>query len=80
MVFYNTKKLCPVDTGNLRNSITHQIQESEGAVSHLLQDSGVMEIRKHLPKSTGEESPQEKKEKSGKKYADQTFVRVISAR
>ncbi len=26
------KKLCPVDTGNLRGSITHQVQESEGAV------------------------------------------------
>lgn len=26
------KKLCPVDTGNLHNSITHQVQESEKAV------------------------------------------------
>lgn len=26
------KMLCPVDTGNLRNSITHQIQASEPAV------------------------------------------------
>ncbi len=26
------KKLCPVDTGNLRNSITHQVQPSEPAV------------------------------------------------
>lgn len=25
------KMLCPVDTGNLRNSITHQVQESEQA-------------------------------------------------
>lgn len=24
------KQLCPVDTGNLRNSITHQISEGEG--------------------------------------------------
>ena len=26
------KQLCPVDTGNLRNSITHQVDESEPAV------------------------------------------------
>lgn len=26
------KKLCPVDTGNLRNSITHQVDEAEPAV------------------------------------------------
>lgn len=26
------KMLCPVDTGNLRNSITHQVQQSEAAV------------------------------------------------
>jgi len=26
------KDLCPVDTGNLRNSITHQVQPSEEAV------------------------------------------------
>ncbi len=26
------KKLCPVDTGNLRNSITHEVSESEQAV------------------------------------------------
>lgn len=26
------KKLCPVDTGNLRNSITHVVDESEPAV------------------------------------------------
>lgn len=26
------KKLCPVDTGNLRNSITHQVVEGEQAV------------------------------------------------
>lgn len=26
------KLLCPVDTGNLRNSITHQVDESEPAV------------------------------------------------
>lgn len=26
------KDLCPVDTGNLRNSITHKIDESDGAV------------------------------------------------
>lgn len=26
------KLLCPVDTGNLRNSITHQVQPSESAV------------------------------------------------
>ena len=26
------KLLCPVDTGNLRNSITHQLQPSEPAV------------------------------------------------
>lgn len=26
------KQLCPVDTGNLRNSITHQVQLSENAV------------------------------------------------
>ncbi len=26
------KLLCPVDTGNLRNSITHQVQESENTV------------------------------------------------
>ncbi len=26
------KRLCPVDTGNLRNSITHQVDESEPAV------------------------------------------------
>lgn len=26
------KKLCPVDTGNLRNSITHQVDEGEPAV------------------------------------------------
>ena len=26
------KKLCPVDTGNLRNSITHQADEAEPAV------------------------------------------------
>jgi len=26
------KKLCPVDTGNLRNSITHQVVEGEDAV------------------------------------------------
>ena len=26
------KRLCPVDTGNLRNSITHQVQPSELAV------------------------------------------------
>lgn len=26
------KLLCPVDTGNLRNSITHQVQSSEQAV------------------------------------------------
>lgn len=26
------KKLCPVDTGNLRNSITHQVDEEEPAV------------------------------------------------
>ena len=26
------KKLCPVDTGNLRNSITHAVDESEPAV------------------------------------------------
>lgn len=26
------KQLCPVDTGNLRNSITHQVQPSETAV------------------------------------------------
>lgn len=26
------KKACPVDTGNLRNSITHQVQPSEPAV------------------------------------------------
>lgn len=25
------KKLCPVDTGNLRNSITHQVQSAEPA-------------------------------------------------
>ena len=25
------KKLCPVDTGNLRNSITHEVNESEQA-------------------------------------------------
>ena len=25
------KKLCPVDTGNLRNSITHQVREDEKA-------------------------------------------------
>lgn len=25
------KKLCPVDTGNLRNSITHQVDEAEPA-------------------------------------------------
>jgi HK97 gp10 family phage protein len=25
------KKLCPVDTGNLRNSITHEVDESEPA-------------------------------------------------
>lgn len=25
------KKLCPVDTGNLRNSITHQVDSSESA-------------------------------------------------
>lgn len=26
------KDLCPVDTGNLRNSITHVVDESDGAV------------------------------------------------
>lgn len=26
------KMLCPVDTGNLRNSLTHQVQPSETAV------------------------------------------------
>ena len=26
------KKLCPVDTGNLRNSITHEVVEDENAV------------------------------------------------
>lgn len=26
------KKLCPVDTGNLRNSITHQVDEGGDAV------------------------------------------------
>lgn len=26
------KQLCPVDTGNLRNSITHQVDEAEPAV------------------------------------------------
>lgn len=26
------KRLCPVDTGNLRNSITHRVDESEPAV------------------------------------------------
>lgn len=26
------KQLCPVDTGNLRNSITHQVQQEEPAV------------------------------------------------
>lgn len=26
------KRLCPVDTGNLRNSITHQVDEGEPAV------------------------------------------------
>ena len=26
------KKLCPVDTGNLRNSITHQVDEGDNAV------------------------------------------------
>lgn len=26
------KRLCPVDTGNLRNSITHQVDEAETAV------------------------------------------------
>ncbi len=46
----------PVEFLKQTNKIRH-------AVSHLLQDSGVMEIRKHLPKLTGEESPQEKKEK-----------------
>lgn len=28
----NAKKLCPVDTGRLRNSITHEVQSSEKAV------------------------------------------------
>jgi hypothetical protein len=27
-----TKMLCPVDTGNLRNSITHSVESSESAV------------------------------------------------
>lgn len=26
------KRLCPVDTGNLRNSITHQVDEAKQAV------------------------------------------------
>ena len=26
------KKLCPVDTGNLRNSITHRVDENKSAV------------------------------------------------
>ena len=27
------KRLCPVDTGNLRNSITHRVDEEEPAAS-----------------------------------------------
>ena len=62
----------PVEFLKQTNKIRH-------AVSHLLQDSGVMEIRKHLPKLTGEESPQEKKEKEREQLPAKTKKKIENA-
>ena len=52
MVERDAKKLCPVDTGRLRSSITHEIQGTTGRVGSNVEYSRAVEL------GTEKQSPQ----------------------